>query len=173
LPATLHSLNRGFIPVPGLDPRRPETPFSVRGKTLRVDLLTPARGKRDGKPAHIPRLKACALPLEFLDYLLDAPIDIPVINGSATLVKTPDPARFALHNLLVSTNRPVMLQTKSAKDRQQAAQVLLQDRPGDIELAMQNLLSPGLGWRKRIKEGAARLPDSHAAVKRHLLSLIG
>lgn len=176
LPAALDSLNMGFIPVPGLDPRRPETSFSVRGKTLRVDLLTPARGKRDGKPVHIPRLKAYAQPLEFLDYLLDAPIDIPVINGGATLVKTPDPARFALHKLLVSTNRPVTLQTKSAKDRQQAAEVLevlLQDRPGDIELAMENLLSRGLGWRKRIKEGAARLPDSHAAVKRHLLSLIG
>ena len=92
------------------------------------------------------------------------------------LFRSPDPARFALHNLPVSVNRPVTLQTKSAKDRQQVAQVLqvlLQDRRGDIELAMENLLSRGLGWRKRIKQGAARLPDSHAAVKRHLLSLIG
>ena len=166
----------GFIPVPGLDPRRAETSFSVRGKTLRVDLLTPARGKRDGKPVYIPRLKAYAQPLEFLDYLLDAPIDIPVINGGATLVKVPAPARFALHKLVVSMERPVTQQTKSAKDRGQAAEmleVLMQDRPGDIELAMENLLSRGPGWRKRTKAGATRLPESHAKVKRHLLALIG
>ena len=96
LPATLESLNMGFLPVPGLDPRRPETSFVVRGKALRVDLLTPAQGKRDGRPVRIPRPKASAQPLEFLDYLLDATIDVPVINGGATLVKTPNPARLAL-----------------------------------------------------------------------------
>src|SRR4029077_13925156 len=74
LPGTLASLNMGFLPVPKLDPRNPETSFQVRGKTLRVDLITPARGRRDGKPILIPRLKAAAQPLEFLDYLLEAPV---------------------------------------------------------------------------------------------------
>ena len=175
LPATLESLNMGFLPVPGLDPRRAETSFSVRGKTLRVDLLTPAHGKRDGKPVRIPRLKASAQPLEFLDYLLEKPIDVPIVNGGATLVKAPDPARFALHKLIVSMDRPVTQQTKSAKDRRQAAEmldVLMQDRPGDIELAAENIRTRGPGWRKRLREGATRLPDSPLGVKQHLLTLI-
>ena len=175
LPATLESLNRGFLPVPGLDPRRADTSFHVRGKTLRVDLLTPARGKRTGAPVRIPRLKALAQPLEFLDYLLEAPVDVPIINGDATMVKVPDPARFALHKLIVSMNRPVTQQTKSAKDRQQAGElieVLMQDRPSDIELAAENINARRPGWRKRLKEGAARLPDALSDAKQNILRLI-
>ncbi len=175
LPATLESLNMGFLPVPGLNPRRAETSFYVRGKTLRVDLLTPARGKHTGAPVRIPRLKASAQPLEFLDYLLEAPVDVPIINGGATMVKVAEPARFALHKLIVSMNRPVAQQTKSAKDRQQAGEmieVLMQDRPGDIELAAENINARGPGWRKRLKEGVARLPDTMTDAKQKILGLI-
>ena len=62
LPAALESLNMGFLPVPGLDPKRPQTSFKVRGHSLRVDLLTPATGSRNGKPVYISRLKAAAQP---------------------------------------------------------------------------------------------------------------
>lgn len=175
LPATLESLNMGFLPAPGLDPRRPETSFVVRGKTLRVDLLTPAQGRRSGAPVRIPRLKASAQPLEFLDYLLEATVDVPIINGGATMVKVPDPARFALHKLIVSMDRPVAFQAKAAKDRQQAAEmieVLMQDRPGDIELAAENINARGPGWRKRLKEGVARLPDTLADAKQKINGLL-
>lgn len=140
-----------------------------------MDLLTPARGKRTGAPVRIPRLKALAQPLEFLDYLLEAPVDVPIINGGATMVKVPDPARFALHKLIVSMNRPVTQQTKSAKDRQQAGElieVLMQDRPSDIELAAENINARRPGWRKRLKEGAARLPDALSDAKQNILRLI-
>ena len=147
----------------------------MRGKTLRVDLLTPAQGSRTGAPVRIPRLKASAQPLEFLDYLLESTVDVPVINGGATMVKVADPARFALHKLIVSMDRPVAFQAKAAKDRQQAAEmieVLMQDRPGDIELAAENINARGPGWRKRLKEGVARLPDTLADAKQKILTLI-
>lgn len=175
LPATLESLNMGFLPAPGLDPRRPETSFVVRGKTLRVDLLTPAQGRRGGAPVRIPRLKASAQPLEFLDYLLEATVDVPIINGGATMVKVADPARFALHKLIVSMDQPVAFQAKAAKDRQQAGEmieVLMQDRPGDIELAAENINARGPGRRKRLKEGVARLPDTLVDAKQKILALI-
>jgi hypothetical protein len=165
LRGTLASLNLGFLPVPGLDPRKPETSFKVRGKTLRVDLLTPARGRRDGEPLRIPRLKAAAQPLEFLDYLLEAPVATPIINGGATLVNVPDPARFALHKLLASVDRSIAFQSKAGKDRQQAAElieVLIEDRPGDLELALESINQRPQGWRKKLKTGIERLPDSLA-----------
>jgi hypothetical protein len=40
----------------------------------------------------------------------EGPIAIPIINGRATLVKLPDSARFALHKLVVSIDRPVTAQ---------------------------------------------------------------
>jgi hypothetical protein len=175
LPATLESLNMGFLPVPGLDARKAETSFKVRGKTLRVDLLTPAQGRRDGAPIRIPRLKASAQPLEFLDYLLESPVDTPLINGRATQVKVPDPARFALHKLIVSVDRSIAMQTKAGKDRQQAAEmieVLMEDRPGDIELAIESLNRRPAGWRKKLRDGLGRLPASLDAAKQKIAGLL-
>lgn len=162
IPRTLESLHLGFLPVPGLDARVAETSFKVRGKTLRVDLLTPARGRRNRGPVPIPRMKASAQPLEYVDYLLEAPIAIPIINGGATLVNVPDPARLALHKLIVSVGRPVTTQAKAAKDVQQAAElidVLIEDRPGDIELALESLNRRPKAWRTKLRQGIGRLPE--------------
>jgi len=175
LPATLESLNMGFLPVPGLDARKPETSFKVRGKTLRVDLLTPARGRRTGAPVRIPRLKASAQPLEFLDYLLESPVSVPVINGGATMVRAPNPARFALHKLIVSVDRSIAFQSKAGKDRQQAGEmieVLLEDRPGDIELAVESINRRSQGWRNKLRNGLGRLPDTLAAAKQAISKLL-
>jgi hypothetical protein len=163
LPRALDSLNMGFLPVPGLNPRDPETSFKVRGRELRVDLLTPAAGVRDSKPVPIPRLKAAAQPLELLDYLLEAPVPAAVVNGGATLVNVPDPARFALHKLMVSGRRQVFEQTKAVKDRQQAGEIiamLYENRRGDIGLAVEALNKRPAAWRTRLKRELARLPDT-------------
>ena len=171
LPQALESLSMGFLPVPGFDPREPETSFKVRGQTLRVDLLTPARGRRDGKPVAIPRFKAAAHPMEFLDYLLEAPVPAPVIDGGATLVNLPDPARFALHKLVIADDRPVSAQAKAVKDRQQAAElieVLFADRRGDLRIALESLNRQSRTWRVRARRALGKLPDELKAAREML-----
>lgn len=171
VPRALESLNLGFLPVPGLDPRAAETSFKVRGKTLRVDLLTPARGRRNRGPVPIPRLKSHAQPLELIDYLLEAPTAVPFINGGATLVNVPDPARFALHKLMVSVDRPVTAQAKSGKDVEQAAEiieVLMEDRPGDIGLALESANKRPKSWRTKLRRGIDRLPTRLDAAKKKI-----
>lgn len=175
LPKTLDSLHMGFLPVPGLRPKSPQTSFKVRGHTLRVDLLTPALGARDGKPVPIPRLNASAQPLELLDYLLEAPLPTPLVNGGATLINVPDPARFALHKLIVSDRRPVAEQAKAGKVRQQAAEliaVLQEDRPGDLVLAGEALRTRPVTWRTRLKAQLEKLPaelrDARLRIQRTL-----
>jgi len=161
LPKALEALNMGFLPVPGLDPKRPETSFKVRGRTMRVDLLTPARGPRDGKPVRIPRLNAAAQPLEMLDYLLESPVPVPLVDGGAALVNIPDPARFALHKLILSDRRPVAEQPKAMKDRQQAVEiieVLYEDRRGDLRAALAALKRCPPGWSVRLRRASAKLP---------------
>ncbi len=172
LPKALDALNMGFLPVPGLNPKEPETSFKVRGQTLRVDLLTPARSARSGKPVSIPRLRAAAQPLELLDYLLEAPVAVPLLNGGATLVNVPDPARFALHKLLISGRRQVFEQAKAGKDRQQAGEIiaaLYEDRRGDLGLAVEALNQRAAAWRIRLKRELAKLPDELKAARTLIL----
>ena len=116
-----------------------ETP-RVRGRDLRVDLLTP--GRASAKPVFLPHLNAAATALPGLDYLLHNPVEAVVVAGGGVLTNVPQPARLALHKLWVSRRRDVSHQAKARKDLHQATQlltVLLTDRPGDIELAWRDL----------------------------------
>lgn len=135
----LEDLAMGFLPVPGLDPRESSTSYKVRGKDLRVDFLTPAKGKVRNKPVAIPRFGISATPLEMLDYLIEAPVASVAINGGAAYVNVPDAARFAIHKLVIADRRPLAQNSKAVKDREQAISLLEQlesDRPGDIDQAI-------------------------------------
>lgn len=160
IPGALEALQMGFLPVPQLDPRKSSTSFVVRGKGLRLDLLTPLRGRRAQKPIFIPRLKAAAQPLPFLDFLISRPVRGAIVDGGGVLVNVPDPARFAIHKLIVSGEREAMMHTRREKDLNQAAQVfsiLLEDRPGDIRIAWEEIRSRGKGWVKRAQKGMAAI----------------
>ncbi len=159
LPAVLESLKMGFLPVPSLDPAAPSTSFKVRGQALRVDLLCPQRGRKN-TPVVIKRFNAAAQPLEFMEYLLEAPERAVVVSTEALLVQVPAPARFALHKLVVAEMRPAAFQAKANKDRAQARavlEVLLDDRPGDIPLAWQAASGQGSRLRAALERAIARL----------------
>jgi len=137
LPRRLGKMEPPFLPVPGLDPRHPSATFIVRRRQLRVDFLTPARGKSEG-PVALHDFGCAAQPLPFLEYLLEGTIEAVVIGSSSVLGNLPQPARFAFHKLFTAASRGVAMQTKVAKDLAQAAaliEVLLDDRPGDLDLA--------------------------------------
>jgi hypothetical protein len=159
IPGILESLAMGFLPVPGLSPAEPTTSFKVRGRALRVDLLTPAvRGARG--PVPIPRFGAAAQALPFLDYLLDEPQGAAVVDGGGVLVNVPHPARFALHKLLVAQSRSIAFQTKSDKDLRQAAQLvelLGAERPGELERAWASLVERGAKWARTAERGLTLL----------------
>lgn len=170
IPKALESLQMGFLPVPGLSPKEPATSFKVRGRSLRVDLLTPARERTSG-PVPITRFRAAAEPVRFLDYVLEDAQAAAIVDGGGTLVQVPQPARFALHKLLVAVSRQSAFQTKADKDLRQVShliEVLADDRPGDLVLAWEAMRARGRVWQTtfakglslfeaRDAEGAARL----------------
>jgi hypothetical protein len=163
LPTVLEGLKLGFLPVPGLDSRDASTSYKVRGKELRVDFLTPARGRARNKPVSIPRLGLSAKPLELLDYLMSGSISTVAVDGGATVVNVPDAARLALHKLAVADRRPLSEQPKAAKDRAQAMALLEQlhaDRPGDIPRALAVAREDFPSTFRSIQKSAKRLPDS-------------
>lgn len=166
VPATLDSLQMGFVPVPQLDSRQPSTSFRVRGKPLRVDLITPG-SEHDSNPVLIPRLRAAAAPIKHLSLVMTDAQPAATVDGGVTLILVPTPARFALHKLFISQNRSVVQQTKSGKDLHQAAlllEVLAADRPEDLELAAQAFRESGPTVTKRLGRGLSamvkRWPDA-------------
>lgn len=152
VPAAIESLQMGFFPVPRLSHTEPSTSWAIRGKTLRIDLLTPAR-KKATAPVFIRRLNAAATPLKYLDYLIEKPIRAVMVAGTPCLVNVPQPARFALHKLILSQERDASAADKRRKDLVQAAGLiaLLQaERPGELDLARTDLLKRGTSWQKKL-----------------------
>ncbi len=163
VPKALESLQMGFVPVPQLDAKQPSTSFRVRGKPLRVDLITPG-GERDVEPEFIPRFRAAAAPIKFLSLVMREAQPAAAVDGtSACLVVVPSPARFALHKLLVSQTRSVIQQTKGGKDLHQAALLLKalgEDRPDDLSAAAASFAESGPAVTRKVLRGL------QAAVKR-------
>ncbi len=169
VPKVLESLEMGFFPVPGLSPRHSSTSFKLRGKALRVDLLTPQKGTRTN-PIPVSRFRTAAQPLPYLGYLIEQPQPAALVAGSGILVNVPSPARFALHKLLVACSRPATQQAKSNKDLDQAAQlieVLSEDRPGDLALAWEALGAQRSSktTRSGLQALKRRHPDAYRALQ--------
>jgi hypothetical protein len=159
VPGTLESLQMGFFPIPQLDHRRPSTSFMIRGNRLRVDVLTPAL-KHQADPVFIPRFKVAAQPLRFLDYLIEEPIQAAVVDGGGILVNAPSPARYAVHKLFVAQERSAEVHAKREKDLFQSFQLLSllkEERPGDVQLALDLARSRGEGWKRRVEAGLDEL----------------
>ena len=158
VPGALESLQMGFVPVPQLDPRHASTSFKIRGKQLRVDLLTPGM---DGQvdPVFIPRFQAAAAPIKYLSLLIEEAMPAPAVHArGAVLVLVPTPARLALHKLLVSQTRSLVQQTKSGKDLHQAAlllEVLAADRPDDLESTGRSFARSGPAVTSKVLRGLA------------------
>lgn len=176
IPRILENLQMGFIPIPPLNPKAPSTSFRIRGKELRVDILTPAARPTITGPVYISRFNAAAQPLRFLDYLIENPERGVAINGGGVLVNVPAPARFAFHKLMISQERPATMHGKVEKDLMQAEQLfelLVEERPGDILLAWDDAVKRGKGWVKRITQGIVKLEKRNMDAGERLMKLIG
>jgi len=160
IPDVLQGLELGYHPVPKLDPRQPSTSFMFRNEQLRLDLLTPTHGRRT-EPIHIPALGAPAQILRFLDYLIEAPQPAVLIGSRVLRVTVPDPARFAVHKLLISGERPSTETAKARKDIDQATRlfrILLSERPSDVANAWYDAIQRGKGWARRLNQALTKLP---------------
>jgi hypothetical protein len=174
IPGVLESLQMGFLPVPPFNPRHPTTSFKIRGKALRLDLLTPAPRTGNTAPIHIRRFNAAAQPLPFLGYLIEGPIPAAVAHGDGLLVQLPRPGRFGLHKLILAGERGAALATKAGKDLHQAAQIiaaLAEERPGDLIEAWDRLQAMGPSWLRRYHAGLRRLEKGHPDIVRTLKAL--
>lgn len=158
----VRELDHAIPRFPVLHPTEPATSFLVRGTQIHVDLLTPLIGRERARTVKIRALNAAAMPLRFLDYLIEETQPGVALGGQGTLVNVPRPGRFALHKLLIAARRAGSGgHSKAGKDRAQASallRVLVEELPGEISLAWKALSARGRGWTAPIRESIARLP---------------
>ncbi|MDX1581262.1 MAG: GSU2403 family nucleotidyltransferase fold protein [Alphaproteobacteria bacterium] len=148
-----------FIARPSLH----QKPTAWRDNTAgtMVELLTPNQGKDTEEPVELPALGAHAVPLRFLDYLINEPVQAAALYRSGVLVNVPAPARYAIHKLIVAARRHSAAKTKAAKDIAQASvliEILAADFPDELEAACEEACERGPAWREAIERGARRLP---------------
>lgn len=144
-----------FLEVPELDSRRPATSFKARGQPLKVDLLVPGTDAYETRA--LPHLRAHATGLPYFRYLVTNPAHGFVLGKEHAIpVMLPDPARFALHKLIVSTLRTASHALKADKDRRQAAvliDALVERFPEWLTTAVDELEESA---RPRVATAAAR-----------------
>lgn len=156
VPQVLEGLEMGFIPVQGFSPRDASTSFKVRGRGLRVDLVTPEGRSSKGAPVPVGRFHAAAAPVRYLELVLEDAQPAAIVNGGGVLVTVPHPARLAVLKLLVAQDRMSAFQTKTDKDVAQAAQLMdaLEElRPGDLAVAWRAARSRGKRWASALERG--------------------
>ena len=77
-----------------------------------------------------------------------------MVAGTPCLVRVPQPARYALHKLIISRERNLGDATKKGKDIRQARlliKLLKEDRPGDLSLALEGLMKRGKAWGSKLE----------------------
>jgi hypothetical protein len=85
-----------------------------------------------------------------------------VLYGAGILVNVPDPARFALHKMLVSQLRPASQPEKKRKDLAQASSIiayLLEENPGSLLLAFDAARQMGASFVSLLENGIANMAD--------------
>lgn len=167
-PALVDAIRRigPFIARPSLHDQ--PTAWRDHESGIVVELLTPNEGPDRDQPLELPALGAYALPLRFLDYVIHRPAQAVVLYRSGVLVNVPQPARYAIHKLIVATRRIPAATAKASKDIEQAAaliRVLAEDRPDELEEALVEARNRGRSWREHIDKGVRRLPrDARSAL---------
>ena len=159
---TILTADDDFLEVPLLDPKKQSTSFKVRGRDFRVDLITPKTGRGDS-PKFVPPIKSYAETVRFLEFVLEDTQKAVMLAKAGVVVNVPNPARFALHKLVVSGRRTSAQRTKSSKDLKQAAQiiaVLLEQRPGDLWLALDAAAEFHDKFLQELKAGIKQLDES-------------
>lgn len=149
-----------FRSVMQLDPRKPPSRFSTADGFL-VDLIAPVRRKADSNPVPMKQLKAGAAPLQHIDWLISEPVQTIALWGAGVPINVPQPAKFAVHKLILAQKREAGMRLKRQKDLAQAdalIEALLANDPYALEDAMDEARAKGSrGWAVPIERSLAEL----------------
>jgi len=115
---------------------------------LKVEFLTPERGKGDRPTLNIKPLGVKAVQLRFLDMLFDKPL---IVREGSVSVRIPNPLNFCLHKLIIAQRRG--RPEKAHKDLEQAIHLLPILDPAEFRAEAAKLPKK---WREMIRKSLAK-----------------
>lgn len=154
----LHTIDESFNPIPDLTHPTRVTRFKSKKLGYMVEFLTPNRGSNyhAGKPSDMPALGgASAKPLRYLDFLIHNPIRSVVLHKGGIPVNVPAPERYAIHKLILVTERDHN-PAKIPKDIMQSEQIIramIAQQGFSLYEAFDEAWKRGKAWRERLKQG--------------------
>jgi hypothetical protein len=131
---------------------------------LNVEFLTPliGQGPASKKTHSLPWVGISAQPIRFLDYLIENRIRAAILlERGSIFANLPDPARYALHKIIVAEKREGAWLPKKKKDRVQAGALIDYFVKNDISLleqAWEDLHKKHPSWGKIVQKGIWNLP---------------
>jgi hypothetical protein len=158
----IEALQMGFIPVKSLT-----TYVKSDERDLQIDFVT-CMHRKGNTPVLIKALNAVMQPLKFMEFSMEAPIQLTLLaqRGPIT-VNAPPPEKYALHKLLVYGERSQAMRVKASKDLDQAASLIAYLSANDADLLAETwhqLLANGTGWRERALAGLQALNARHPSI---------
>ncbi|MHB8763304.1 MAG: GSU2403 family nucleotidyltransferase fold protein [Deferrisomatales bacterium] len=157
--SALERLELGFSPMMDADPALHGSRFKAREGEFKVEFLTPLTGRDQGHRFEIRQLGVTAIPLRFLDYLIESPVPAVALGRRPVLVRVPSPSRYAVHKLIVAGERR-QEPLKAQKDLRQSFElqgVLAELDPDALVEAFDEARARGPGWAKRVDAGQAAM----------------
>ena len=152
----------GLAPTAPIDQLEATTFISPRAD-MRVDVIAPLRGRKHTTPIDLQHLGVHGAPLRFIDHLIGDPILLSLPLADGVLAVVPQPARFALHKLILAAYR--RREDKRRKDLLQADLLLLllaQSQPAVLREAFAALPK---SWRNKVVRALVGLrPEVRLAV---------
>lgn len=149
-----------FSAVMQLDPRKPPSHFRNAQGYL-VDLVTPQLRREDTNPMPLTALQAGAAPLQHLFWLIEDPVETVALWGAGIPISVPQPARFAVHKLILAQRRDGANRLKRGKDLAQARaliEVLMQQDRFALADALADARARGRdGWSVPIDRSLTEL----------------
>ena len=151
----IEALQMGFVPVKSLT-----TYIKSDEQDLQIDFVTCLHRGGD-TPVLVKSLNATMQPLKFMEFSMEAPIQITLLaQRGAFTVNAPPPEKYALHKLLVYGERPQNMRIKASKDLAQAASLIDYLGENDAQLLNETwvgLVKRGPGWKSRAIQGLEAL----------------
>lgn len=156
--AILRRADPTFEAVLQIDPRQPAARFRNAQGYL-VDLLAQTR-KRDERTIKLRNLGAGAEPLQHMAWLIEQPVTAVALWGAGVAVRIPQPARFAVHKLIIAQRRHATDRIKRQKDLAQAdamMNALYVTDPFGLDDAIEDARGQGGAWAKAIDRSMAEI----------------
>lgn len=171
----LQRYDETFRPAPNIGDSAIRTTYA-NAQNFRVDFITSNRASDEvgDRLTTLPSLGGVgAVPLRHIDYLIKDPVRAVILHESGVSIRVPQPARYAVHKMIVSGMRHESGREKATKDLRQAHDLILAHdltrRGHDVAEAWIEAWERGPRWREELAKAALRLePDARETLSRNV-----